>query len=1108
MARQRRSMKERGKSKATSKVLQTGAGKNLQRFADSLKANFASNITAQPEDQLKAPLQNYLQEAARLSNVSATSRTEATAPDISGRPDIGVSVNGLLCGFIELKAPGRGAKAERYKGHDLAQWHRFKEMPNLVYSDGAEWGLYRQGSLIEFVKIPGSITSDGGACINDSVGEALQLLFRKFFAWQPIVPKSPEELASMLAPLCRLLRDDVAEATKVTGSALNQLAKDWRAFLFPDADDNQFADAYAQTVTYALLLSRFSGNATVTTDQAVSTLSRGHYLLSQALRILADSQARRQIETAIDLLERAIAAIDVKALLKHTTDPWLYFYEDFLAQYDPELRKDRGVYYTPKEVVSAQVELVAKLLEHRFSKPLAYADQDVVFLDPATGTGAYPLAAIAYGLDRTKKRSGAGALAGSACSLAQTIHGFEILIGPYAVSHLRVTEAILAAGGGLPPDGAHVYLTDTLESPFANPKGQLTLLHKPLADEHKRARLVKESVRVLVCMGNPPYDRQEIDTDDTATARKGGWIRTADDGKPGILEDFLAPVRNAGAGVHLKNVYNDYVYFWRWCLWKVFDSCRGPGIVSLITASSYLRGPGFMGMREYMRRVFDEYWIVDLEGDNRGPRKTENVFAIQTPVAILIGVRVGDAKPTVPAEGHYTRVVGTRDQKLQELSKVREFKDFAWQSCQSSWMAPLLPQGLGNFFDWPLLTDIFPWQQPGIKVGRTWPIAPLPEILSKRWEALCHAPADDRPALFKESPTGRSASWRKKKNPQLSIRSMPKNEALPSCERYAFRSFDRQWLLSDLRLLDRESPSLWITKSQKQIFMTSLLTTVLGAGPSAVITPYVPDLHHFRGSFGGKDVIPLWRDAAGHEINLTSGLMAVLNARFSGSLAPEDLFFYTYGVLANPRYSQRFSEELAISPPRLPITKNKASFDKLVSLGRKLVWLHSFGSRCVPSEQVPNTVPQGRARCIRAISGKPEEYPDSFSFDAATQTLTVGTGAFAPVSPDVWGFDVSGFLPLEAWLSFRMKSGAGRSSSALDDIGPSQWTNQLTVEFLEIVWVLEQSLELYGDLDKTLDEILGGELMGATELPNPQEAERRAPEESADVSLQIELELL
>ena len=154
-----------------------------------------------------------------------------------------------------------------------------------------------------------------------------------------------------------------------------------------------------------------------------------------------------------------------------------------------------------------------------------------------------------------------------------------------------------------------------------------------------------------------------------AGQRKGGWVRHREDGPNAttpILEDFLAPAREAGQGVHLKNLYNDYVYFWRWSLWKVFDSTEDAGIVTFITASSYLRGPGFVGMRRKMREVFDELWIIDLEGDSLGARKTENVFAIRTPVAIAIGVRNGPPQPSV-----------SRQSVENEARRVRKGKTFS-----------------------------------------------------------------------------------------------------------------------------------------------------------------------------------------------------------------------------------------------------------------------------------------------------------------------------------------------------------------------------------------------------------------------------------------------
>jgi hypothetical protein len=169
--------------------------------------------------------------------------------DQLGRPDMGIAVKGLLAGHIELKAPGKGADPEKFKGADKEQWERFKNLPNLIYTDGNEWALYRSGQLEgKMVRLAGDVTTAGQAAISPADAEAILTLMQDFLRWEPIVPPSPTALAKMLAPLCRLLRTDVLTALQNRDSNLSHLATDWRKYLFPDADDFQFADAYAQTL--------------------------------------------------------------------------------------------------------------------------------------------------------------------------------------------------------------------------------------------------------------------------------------------------------------------------------------------------------------------------------------------------------------------------------------------------------------------------------------------------------------------------------------------------------------------------------------------------------------------------------------------------------------------------------------------------------------------------------------------------------------------------------------------------------------------------------------------------------------------------------------------
>ena len=1081
----------------------------LQAFCESLTETYSQAQDADPEDQLKTPLQNFLREIRPILGLQIGSYTEARAAEVHGRPDAGVTVADLLCGYIELKAPDVSIDPRTFRGHNKTQWEKFRNLPNLIYTNSTDWRLYRNGELIGApVRFANDPTTSGAEAVTEENADALERLLRDFLSWEPLVPANPRALAQMIAPVCRLLRDDVREELNDPESPITILAGEWRNYLFPDADDERYADAYAQTLTYALLLARLQGGETFDVSAAPNNLRSGHALLARVLELFVDPEARERIKVGADVLERLISAIPVARLLERYPDPWLYFYEYFLSAYDPELRRDYGVYYTPVEVVRCQVRLISELLETDFGKPFNFADEGVTFLDPGCGTGTYPIAAIQHALETVREQQGVGAVPQRASQIARNMHAFEILVGPYAVTHLRLTQAISGQGGVLPEDGVHVYLHDTLESPFVEPPGQQDIFHLPLREENRRARRVKEETRVLVCLGNPPYDRQTIDPDEKGVARKGGWVRFGDERDPNtaILQDFLRPASEEGAGVHLQNLYNAYVYFWRFALWKVLESVEDGGIVSFSTASSYLRGPGFVGMREMFRRLFDNVWIIDLEGDNLGARRTENVFNIQTPVAIAIGVRRGLTNRDTPAEVRYTKVTGTREEKLTRLDTVSRFADLEWRECYDGWRQPFLPRGHGAYFEWPRVTDIFPWQHSGVQFKRTWPIAPTEDMLRGRWRKFAEADAREKPQLFRQTTSRRIdrvyADY-------LTGEDLPAlcalgREERPPIKRYAYRSFDRQHAFADNRFADRLRAPLWLVAGPEQVYMTSLLTGVLGEGPAATVAATPPDLHHFQGR-GGKDVIPLWRDPDGREANVTRRVLERLEEEYDRSVTPADLFAYAYAILASPSYVDRYSEELIEPGPRLPLTRDATLFGRLVEVGQLLIWLHTFGERMVPPSGQPGQVPQGEAQLVQAIPETEAGYPADYAYDPETQILRVGAGIIAPVAPEVFDFSVSGFQVVRSWLDYRKRGGAGRRSSELDHIEPQTWDAALNDELLKLLWVLERTVALYPELEEHISEVVAGPLFTAVDFQVPTEEERAAPEREPDTDEQQRL---
>lgn len=976
----------------------------LQTFAESVMSKMTQTTSGEPEDQLRGPFENFMTDIAPVFGLNIVCTGETPLPDRLGRPDYAIHSNKLLAGYVELKAPGTGSAHTRFKGRNREQWKRFSAIPNILYTDGIEWALYRNGELIKkVIRLNGDITAEGKKAVTQSDSEALGRLIYDFLSWHPIIPTDKngklklKEFSALLAPLCRMLRDEVVEALNAPESPLVQLAKDWRQLLFPDASDQQFADAYAQTVTFALLLGRSEEAHPLTLESAEAALSSGHSLLSRALQILTDKETQKDISASLNLIIRVIAEVAPGALTG-PEDPWLYFYEDFLAAYDPELRKNAGAYYTPVEEVRAQVRLIDDLLVKRLGKPLGFADQDVLTLDPAAGTGTYLLGVIEHTLERVKKQQGPGAVAGQATALASNLYGFEIMAGPYAVSELRVTRALSGYGADISPEGIHIYLTDTLENPQAEPLN-LPQFFKPIADQHAQALKVKSEVPVIVCLGNPPYDRHDaVDTEDEGSLSKyGGWVRFSEPlgggiirnekgkekklttvkqrlserEKRSILRSFIDPASEAGHGVHIKNLYNLYVYFWRWALWKVFEheKSAGPGIVSFISASSYLDGDAFSGMREHMRRICDEIWIIDLGGEGRGTRRTENVFAIQTPVAIAVAMSSGKTDKNKPATVRYVCIEGTREAKLASLNSISGFTSLKWQSCPDEWQTPFRPAGKGEYFTWPLLTDIMPWQHSGAQFKRTWPICFDDQTLKKRWSSLLSAP--DKAVAFKESrdrkiETRCVSLFENNKNMEP-LNQLKKDSHEPVIQRYAYRSFDRQWIFANSRLGDYLRPDFWNAHSEKQIYITSLFTNPLEHGPALTSTSIIPDLHYFRGSYGAKDVFLLYRNSKATETNILPGLIELIESNLNRKVTPEDFLAYIYGVMAHAGFTSRFSKELETRELRVPITKDPDLFEKARSTGTELLRLHTYGERYIPKGKQKGQVAAGRTKCTKAV---------------------------------------------------------------------------------------------------------------------------------------------
>lgn len=1097
----------------------------ISEFGKDAKAKLSNSAaTGQPEDQLRKPLENLFEALAELTGKTGmvTLVGETSIAGMQTRPDYSVTIGTgkakALVGFIEVKAPGKGADPRKFKDqHDKEQWGKLKALPNLLYTDGNGFSLWQDGELVSLVQLEGDIESDGGKL---GAPATLLPLIEGFLGWNPIPPKTAHALAVTAARLCRFLRDEVVEQMAPEDSALWDLAKDWRGLLFPEANDAQFADGYAQAVTFGLLMARSEkieladGLAKVAGE-----LAESNTLIGRAFRLLTEQE--KLLGPSLDTLVRVLDAVDWDVIAKGNPEAWIDFYELFLSVYDNKLRKLTGSYYTPPEVVRAMVRLCDEALKSRFGKPAGLADAEVQIADPAVGSGTFLLGLLRHMADWKEADEGEGAVGPFITEAAKRLYGFELQFGPFAVAQLRLHAEMI----GLKAKGSpHLYVTDTLGDPNqAFERG--TGIYAALSKSQEEANEVKRTAPITVIIGNPPYKEK--------AKGKGSWVEQGRfaDHRDAPLNDWQPP-KKWKVGAHAKHLRNLYIYFWRWAAWKVFEQGSGgrdkeppieehlSGIVCYITVAGFLNGPGFQKMREELRRECDEIWVIDCSPEGHQPEVATRIFqGVQHPVCITIASRSPDNDPDKPARVHYRSLAkGRREEKFKELKTI-SLAGKGWVDGASDWRAPFLPELTGGWADFVPLDSVIGDCGSGVMPGRTWIIAPDAQSLERRWKRLLDEkdgeeqaklfhphlrngePGDRHIAKAGAALTGdraqlasvdfglenRDSSDLQKKTTALDALKLRKPV------HYGFRSFDRHWIIPDSRLINQPNPKLWENYGPKQIYLTAQMDRAPSNGPGATLCSIIPDLHHYAGR-GGR-VFALWEDPDATNDNITFAAMKALTKQHGAAPKPEDVFAYVAALLANPAYTEKFKSDLVRPGLRVPLTADKKLFAKAAEIGREVIWLHTFGERFAdPARGRPAGQPKlpetERPKVLagRPIPDTPQGFPDAIDYDPASQELRIGSGIIAPVAPEVWAYEVSGKPVLRQWFSYRRKNrekpqiGDRRPPSPLGEIQPDHWLPEYTTELLNVINVLGLLVKLEPKQAALLDEIVDGPLIPASKV--------------------------
>ncbi|WP_306360002.1 type ISP restriction/modification enzyme [Nocardia sp. CC227C] len=1012
---------------------------------------------------------------------------ETTLNALGVRPDFMVDVEGARIGYAELKAPGRKVPTLWHPDkREREQWDKLTLLPNVLYSDGTHWAVFRYGARVgEVARFTGDL-HHADAKLRPADDEFIRVV-ADFLLWKPDPPRSVSRLVHAVANLCRLLRSEVADTLareqdgREEDPIFTGLAEDWRQYMFPGLTDEEFANSYAQTVTFALLLARVDGISFEkrTLAEIAELLGKKHSLMGRSLTVLTGHGVEER-SVVVKTMQRVVGAVDWDTLSRGNTDTYLHFYERFLEEYDPALRQQSGSYYTPNEVVSFMVGFVDRLLRDRLGREWGLATDEVEIVDPAMGTGTYLLNIVDRVARTIAEEQGEGAVRPQLQALFTRLIGFERQTGPFAVAELRVHQALKSKHGAeIPEQKVRFFIADTLDDPGVEHTYIPSIL-EPIARSRANANKVKRESRVLVVIANPPYRER--------AKGMGGWVESGS-GHRGVRAPLDA-FRATGFGRYEYVLSNLYVYFWRWATWKVFDAHPDSpaGIVAFITPSSFTTGRGYSGMREYLRRTADEGWIIDVspEGEHQPPVGTRVFPGVQHRLCIGVFVRRGTSDPSRAARVHYTAVHGRRSEKFAALADLGPDGP-RWIPTADDWHAPFSPAGTGEWDRYPLVGDLLPWSQTGVKPNRNWVQAPDRVTLVRRWDRLIRSTATEKAELMKATRdrglTSNPPALPGAEPPRTPLAEQTRTD--PTIEPIALRSFDRQHLIYDARVIDFARRPLWEVRGPQQIYVTEQHAHPITAGPALVFTDLVPSMHHFNGR-GGR-VLPLYRDAAGLMPNTAPGLHTCVGSRLGTPVNAEDLLAYVAAVTAHPAYTTRFAQDLRNPGVRIPLTTDLESWTDAVRLGREVLWLHTFGHRYTdPDAGRPHSTPRldahRRPRVTATIPDSTSEMPDVITYEPATETLHIGSGRIAPVPRTVWEYEVSGLKVVKHWFDYRKRNPGGKRTSPLDDINPKQWPARFTTELLELLNVVGRCIELHSVQAELLDRICSGPCLTVTEL--------------------------
>ena len=972
------------------------------------------SAAATPELSLFPHLQAFLEELSVEHFRRNTIRfvQEPRRLDQIGRPDF-VAMNGLLpLGYIEAEAYGRDLN--RLTGHAQEQNARFIEnLDNFILTNFVDFQLWTEGQRREEARV------------GDGTG-GFETLLERFLNAEPVQIATPEALARYLARRTRELQTQVTTVLTDESSDIYRMFSAFKELLLSTLTPDDFADMYAQTLAYGLFAARCTlPNATnFSRPTAVDALPRSNPFLIELFHHIASPRLEANVTYILDEIAALLGNVPTEMFRtafdarNHFEDPVIHFYETFLAEYDPQRRVDRGVYYTPPQVISYIVRSMDSLLKTALNRPDGLADENTLILDPATGTGGFLLRVLEHIQESVTQTYGTAAWAQYVnAELVKRIFGFELLVAPYTIAHLKL-GLFLQAQGWHAEERLRIYLTNTLEQPSE--------MQPPLpfaefiTDEANAALSVKRDEPLLVILGNPPYPR---DSANPSIDNEGELTFIGE-----LIEDYKRINGEPIGEKNLKALQADYVKFIRWAQWRIDRS--GEGIVGYIVNNSFLDGPIFRGMRKDLWDNFNTIYLLNLHGSTRKKeaipegKKDENVFDIIQGVSIVLCVKHRD-NPMM-AKVYYADMWGSREEKHNILSEsgvqTTEWSELQPTSPYYLFVPQIVDQKAEYEMGWEV-NKIFQAGQVAIVTGRD------KLTLHRTAEEVRETVANfislpEEVAREKYNLRRDSRDWRVR-FAQMDLRNHP------DVEKYIvpiyYRPFDARWTYytGQSAGFHREARQDIMQHLQPATNFALCVCRVVKSPmwQHALITDKITEKCYIsnRTSESGH-VFPLYLYPNSEELGLETerslnfkpafltalsealGLPQIDPFNLPEGISPEQILAYIYAVLFSPTYRERYYDFLKYDFPRIPLPQNLEHFRTLTTLGQHLIDWHLLKDVSVPPRHRFEGEGDGVVGRVRYLDGR---------------VWINATQYFTDVPAEVWEYEIGAYRVCEKWLKDR-----------------------------------------------------------------------------------------